>query len=186
MPNVHIDHVAMCVRDLDAAIADWQDILDVLSPGHAGWLTRGSGTGDGTHMIWATFQNPDPTGVSIQLWAPGGDDSWVHKVLDKRGDFVHHICFLSDDFDTTINECRKAGLPLVLDEAGSPDDTMPWLKWNFIPEAKTHGPLIELATRYTAVGDRWYPRPENAENVHLRDDLYETYYPDDPNPKGKS
>lgn len=182
MPNVHIDHIAMCVRDLEGAIADWRDILEVLAPGHAEWLTRGHGTGDGTAMVWATFQNPDPTGVSIQLWAPTDDESWVHKVLDKRGDFVHHICFLSDDFETTVDQCRQAGLPLVLDESTAPD-TMPWLMWNFVPESKTHGPLIELATRYQAIGDRWYPHPSNVEHQALREELFERYHPGDPLPR---
>ena len=81
----------------------------------------------------------------------------MHKVLAKRGEFVHHIAFLSDDFGHTIQQCREAGLPLVLDENSNPD-TMPWLKWNFIPEDKAHGVLIELATRYEAIDGHWYPR----------------------------
>ena len=167
MPRVHIDHVSMCVKDLDKAIGDWQDILDVLSPEHACRLTTGGGTGDGVKMIWATFQNPDPEGVSIQLWAPGEPDSWVHKVLAKRGEFVHHIAFLSDNFGHTVEQCRAAGLPILLDENSGPD-TMPWLGWNFIGEEKAHGVLIELATRYQAIGDKWYPHPGNAENAqHL-------------------
>jgi methylmalonyl-CoA/ethylmalonyl-CoA epimerase len=175
MPSVHIDHIALCVRDLDAAIGDWREILAVLSPGHTHQLTFGNGTSDGTAMDWATFQNPDPTGVSIQLWAPGAPDTWVHKVLAKRGEFVHHIAFLSDDFGHTVAQCREAGLPLVLDGASAPD-TMPWLRWNFIPESKTHGVLIELATRYLAAGDKWLPHPGNAEHADLRDELVKRHY----------
>jgi methylmalonyl-CoA/ethylmalonyl-CoA epimerase len=176
MPNVFIDHVSMCVRDLELAIADWSDILNVLSPGHANNMTRGASSGDGVDMIWATFQNPDPQGVSIQLWAPAAKGSWVDKVLAKRGEFVHHIAFLSDDFGHTVQECRDAGLPVLLDESTAPS-TMPWLLWNFIPEDKAHGVLIELATRYQAVGDRWYPHPGNVENKHLLDESRDKYYP---------
>jgi methylmalonyl-CoA/ethylmalonyl-CoA epimerase len=167
----------MCVWDLEKAIADWTDILNVLSPGHTMQLTRGEGADvvDGTPMVWATFQNPDPYGVSIQLWGPGAEDTWVQKVLTKRGEFVHHIAMLSDDFGHTIQQCKEAGLPLVYDSHSNPD-TMPWLLWNFIPESKTHGALIELATRYQAVGDRWYPHPGNAENGKLLEELNERYY----------
>lgn len=175
MPRVHIDHVSMCVWDLDTAISDWTDILRVLSPEHTLQVTRGEGDGDGTPMIWATFQNPDPQGVSIQLWAPGAPDTWVHKLLAKRGEFVHHIAFLSDDFGHTVRQCREAGLPVLLEENSGPD-TMPWLGWNFISEEKAHGPLIELATRYQAVGDRWFPHPDNAENAALREELQKRYY----------
>jgi methylmalonyl-CoA/ethylmalonyl-CoA epimerase len=175
MPRVHIDHVSMCVWDLDKAIEDWTDILKVLSPEHTMQVTRGEGSGDGVPMVWATFQNPDPYGVSIQLWAPGAPDTWVHKVLRKRGEFVHHIAFLSDDFGHTVQQCREAGLPILLDENSGPD-TMPWLGWNFIPESKAHGVLIELATRYQAIGDRWYPHPGNAENQHLHEEQRKRYY----------
>jgi methylmalonyl-CoA/ethylmalonyl-CoA epimerase len=175
MTRVYIDHVSMCVHDLDKAIEDWADILNVLSPGHAANLTRGGGTGDGVPMVWATFQNPDPLGVSIQLWAPGAPDTWVHKVLAKRGEFVHHIAFLSENFGHTVEQCREAGLPVVLDENSGPD-TMPWLSWNFISEEKAHGVLIELATRYQVHGDKWYPNVDNAENTHLRQELEERYY----------
>jgi methylmalonyl-CoA/ethylmalonyl-CoA epimerase len=175
MPRVHIDHVSMCVYDLDKAIDDWGEILNVLSPEHACRLTRGGGTGDDVPMIWATFQSPDPEGVSIQLWAPGAPDTWVHKVLAKRGEFVHHIAFLSDNFGHTVQQCRDAGLPIVLDENSGPD-SMPWLAWNFISEKKAHGPLIELATRYQAIGDRWYPHPGNAENSGLLEELGRKFY----------
>jgi len=175
MARVHIDHVSMCVHDLDQAIADWADILRVLAPGHESRLTRGEGNGDGVPMVWATFQNPEPEGVSIQLWAPGAPDTWVHKVLAKRGEFVHHIAFLSDDFGHTVEQCREAGLPILLAENSGPD-TMPWLGWNFIGEQKAHGVLVELATRYQTVGDRWYPHPGNAENAELARDLRARYY----------
>lgn len=170
MPSVHIDHVSMCVWDLEKAVVDWTEILTVLCPELTEQVTFGNGTGDGVPMVWATFQNPDPRGVSIQLWAPGAPDTWVHKVLAKRGEFVHHIAFLSDNFGHTVQQCREAGLPIVLDENSGPD-TMDWLKWNFISEQKAHGVLIELATRYLPVGDRWYPHPGNAENREILDRL---------------
>lgn len=177
MARVHIDHVSMCVWDLEVAIVDWTDILDVLSPDHTLQMTRGKGADmeDGTPMVWATFQNPDPYGISIQLWAPGAEDTWVHKVLAKRGEFVHHIAMLSDDFGHTIEQCKAAGLPLVYPDHNSGPDTAPWLQWNFIPESKGHGTLIELATRYMAVGDQWAPHPGNSENAHLKAELRERY-----------
>jgi len=174
VPRVHIDHVSMCVFDLDKAVEDWKDILEVLSPEHAARLTRGGGDADGLPMVWATFQNPDPEGVSIQLWAPAEPGTWVHKVLAKRGEFVHHIAFLSDDFGHTVEECRAAGLPITLDENSGPE-AMPWLKWNFIPPEKAHGVSIELATRYQTVGDAWYPHPGNAENGAMLEALRKEY-----------
>ena len=176
MPRVHIDHVSMCVWDLDAAIADWTDILQralarARDAADARWRRRA------TACRWCgrRSRTRTPRACSIQLWAPGAPDTWVHKVLAKRGEFVHHIAFLSDDFGHTVEQCREAGLPVLLDENSGPD-TMPWLAWNFIGEEKAHGVLIELATRYQAIGDKWYPHPGNAENAELRDELTKRYY----------
>lgn len=177
MPNIHIDHISLVVHDLDRAVADWKDILGVLAPGLTMQVTRGSGTDAGTPMVWATYQNPDPTGLSIQIWACPDPNSWVKKMLDKRGEFVHHVAFCSDNFGHTVAECRKAGLPVLQAEDGYPD-TMPWLRWNFISPEKAHGPLIELATRYQAVGENWLPHPGNAENAPLAEELRKRYYGD--------
>lgn len=174
--RIHLDHISLLVKDLDKAIADWSEILEVLSPGHNMQITRGEGKDDvdGTPMCWATFQNPDPTGVSIQLWSPAEPGHWPDKVLERKGEYVHHLAFCSDDFDGMIERVRSAGLPLVLEEASHPD-SQPWLRWNFIPPAKAHGPLIELATRYLAVGSEWLPHPGNSENVALAAEIADRY-----------
>ena len=172
MPNIFIDHISFLVRDLDQAVSDWRDILTVLSPEHLERVTHGAGKDgdDGVPMKWCTFQNPDPHGVSIQLWAAQEPGTWVDKVLDKRGEYVHHVCFLSDDFDTMCSDLAAAGVPLLLDAPSNPD-TMPWLKWNFVPSDKTHGTLLELATRYLPCGNRWIAHPGNVENLELGNEL---------------
>ncbi|MEQ8716923.1 MAG: VOC family protein [Acidimicrobiales bacterium] len=174
--GIHIDHISLLVHDLDEARADWEEILSVLSPGHLEKVTEGEGADatDGVLMQWCTFQSPDPTGVSIQLWAAGEEGTWVDKVLAKKGEYVHHVAFCATDFDGMIGDIKAKGLPLVLDEHSHPD-SQPWLKWNFIPPAKAHGPLLELATRYLAVGDQWLPHPDNAENTEIADDLVSRY-----------
>jgi methylmalonyl-CoA/ethylmalonyl-CoA epimerase len=176
MSNIHIDHISLLVKDLDTAVADWERILGALAPGHTLHVTRGEGADelDGIPMKWATFQNPDPRGVSIQLWAAAEPGTWVDKVLAKRGEYVHHIAFCSDDFDAMIGDVREAGVPLLLEQPSNPD-SQPWLKWNFIPTETSHGPLIELATRYLAVGEAWLPHPGNAENGALATELTERF-----------
>jgi methylmalonyl-CoA/ethylmalonyl-CoA epimerase len=172
MPNIFIDHISFLVRDLDKARADWAHLLGVLSPGHLDQVTEGEGADvqEQVRMRWCTFQNPDPTGVSIQLWTAAEPGTWVDKVLDKRGEYVHHVCFLSDDFERMCADLRSAGVPLLLDAPSNPD-TMPWLKWNFVPADKTHGTLLELATRYLPCGNRWVAHPGNVENLEFGEEL---------------
>lgn len=172
MPHIYIDHISFLVKDLDQARSDWTDLLRVLSPEHLDQITEGEGADvqENVRMKWCTFQNPDPTGVSIQLWTASEPGTWVDKVLAKRGEYVHHVCFLSDDFAKMCTDLRAAGIPLLLDEASNPD-TMPWLKWNFVPSEKTHGTLLELATRYLPCGNRWVAHPGNTENLAFGDEL---------------
>lgn len=172
MTTIHIDHISLLVKDLQRAEADWHKILGALSPGHTFHVTRGEGADelDGIPMRWVTFQNPDPRGVSIQLWAAAEPGTWVDKVLAKRGEYVHHVAFCADDFDQMIDRVKEQGVPLLLEQPSNPD-TQPWLKWNFIPGEFSHGPLIELATRYLAVGDNWLPHPGNPENAELAAEL---------------
>jgi methylmalonyl-CoA/ethylmalonyl-CoA epimerase len=109
----------------------------------------------GEQMRWATFVNPG--GCAVQLFEPVSD-GFLKRILDKRGEVVHHVAFLSSDVDATVDQLREAEIPVLQDENTAPD-TMPWLKWNFIPPDYVGGVLIEVAQRYDVEGDRWVPVP---------------------------
>ena len=46
-----------------------------------------------------------------------------------------------------------------MQEENTAPDTMPWLKWNFVPPDYVGGVLIEVAQRYDVEGDEWVPVP---------------------------
>ena len=85
-------------------------------------------------------------------------DGFLKKMLDKRGEQVHHVAFLSSDVDTTVQQLRDAGIPILQEENTAPD-TMPWLKWNFVPPDYVGGVLVEVAQRYDVEGEEWVPVP---------------------------
>ena len=155
MPEMRLDHISFLVRDLDAAVAKWRKLLGVLDPAQAERITFGEGVEGGEQMRWATFVNPG--GCAVQLFEPVSD-GFLKRILDKRGEVVHHVAFLSSDVDATVDELREAEIPVLQDENTAPD-TMPWLKWNFIPPDYVGGVLIEVAQRYDVEGDRWVPVP---------------------------
>jgi methylmalonyl-CoA/ethylmalonyl-CoA epimerase len=156
MPELRFDHVSFLVRDLDAAIEKWRGLLRILDPAQAERITYGEGVEGGEHMRWATFVK-EGGGTQIQLFQPL-NDGFLKKVLDKRGEILHHIAFLSSDVDATVQELRDANIPILQEENTAPD-TMPWLKWNFVPPDYVGGVLIEIAQRYDVEGDRWVPVP---------------------------
>jgi methylmalonyl-CoA/ethylmalonyl-CoA epimerase len=156
MPEMRLDHISFLVHDLDQAVEKWQKILGILDPKQGEHITYGGGLEGGVRMKWATFVNPG--GCAIQLFSPDGDGGFLSKILEKRGEIVHHVAFLSSDLETTTGELREAGIPLVQEENTGPD-TMPWLKWNFVPPDYVGGVLIEVAQRYQVEGDHWAPVP---------------------------
>jgi methylmalonyl-CoA/ethylmalonyl-CoA epimerase len=129
MPEMRLDHISFLVRDLDAAVEKWKKLLGILDPRQAERITWG-----------------------------GGVDGFLRKILDRRGEHVHHVAFLSSDVDTTVEQLREAGVPIVQEENTAPD-TMPWLKWNFVPPDYVGGVLVEVAQRYNVEGDEWVPVP---------------------------
>ena len=154
MAEMRLDHIALLVNDLDQAVDRWRELLRVLDPPQSERITWGEGEQGGEHMRWATFVNPN--GCSIQLFESRTEDGFLRKILEKRGEAVHHVAFLSSDVDSTVDELREAGVPLVQDEQTAPD-SMPWLRWNFVPPDYAHGVLVEVAQRYQVEGDEWVP-----------------------------
>jgi methylmalonyl-CoA/ethylmalonyl-CoA epimerase len=152
---MRLDHLSFLVSDLDGAIVKWRKILRILDPGQAERITHGEGVEGGEQMRWATFVNPK--GCSIQLFEPMSD-GFLKKILDKRGEMVHHVAFLSSDVDETVQQLRDADIPVLQEENTAPD-TLPWLKWNFVPPDYVGGLLIEVAQRYDVEGDEWVPVP---------------------------
>jgi methylmalonyl-CoA/ethylmalonyl-CoA epimerase len=152
MPEMRLDHIALLVNDLDAAVETWRRLLGILDPKQAEHVTYGEGTEGGESMRWATFVSPG--GCAIQLFEPLTDGGFLKKVLARRGESVHHVAFLSSDVDETCRELREAGFPLVQDQQTGPE-TMPWLRWNFIAPGDANGVLVEVAQRYAVEGDRW-------------------------------
>jgi methylmalonyl-CoA/ethylmalonyl-CoA epimerase len=154
MPELRFDHIALLVDDLDESVRKWRAILEILDPEQAQEVVFGEGEENGEQMRWATFVKPG--GTAIQLFAPAGKEGFLRKILNRRGEIVHHLAFLSSDVDATVDELRERGFP-VLQERQTAPDTYPWLRWNFVSNDWSGGVLIEVAQRYQVRDGRWAP-----------------------------
>ena len=121
---MRLDHISFLVADLDAAVEKWKKMLGILDPKQSERITYGEGVEGGERMKWATFVNPG--GCAIQLFEPASE-GFLKKILDRRGEHVHHVAFLSSNVDVTVDQLREADIPLVQEEHTAPD-TMPWLE----------------------------------------------------------
>ena len=77
----------------------------------------------------------------LELLEPTGPDTPVGRFLQKRGPGFHHICFLVDDLQATLDGLAAAGVRLVDPEprAGAEGSRVA-----FVHPSGTGGLLVEL------------------------------------------
>ncbi len=127
-----IDHVAIVVKDIEAALRVYRDALG---------LTL-------THVETIPEQDVKvaflPTGDSeIELLEPINPDSGVAKFLAKRGEGIHHICLEVEDLEAALAQLAAHGVELI--------DREPrrgvYGRVAFVHPKGAHGVLIELLER---------------------------------------
>ena len=127
-----IDHIAIVVESLDAALGVYRDAL-------------GMTVADVREMpeqdVKMAFL---PSGDSeIELLEPIHADSGIGKYLAKRGEGLHHICLEVDDIAATLADLKAKGAQLI-DETPKQGA---YGKIAFIHPKGAHGVLVELMER---------------------------------------
>jgi methylmalonyl-CoA/ethylmalonyl-CoA epimerase len=125
-----IDHVAIAVRDLDAAVAYYADTYGV-DVDHREVVER-----DGVEE--ALLKVADSY---VQLLTPIRDDSPVAKWMEKRGEGIHHIGYRVDDCAAALDRVKAQGHQ-VIDEAPRPGSRGTTVA--FVHPKTAFGTLIEL------------------------------------------
>jgi methylmalonyl-CoA/ethylmalonyl-CoA epimerase len=131
MPKIiKIDHLAILVDDLDAALDFWQAALGLQA-------TQVSEVPSEQAQI--AFL---PTGDSaIELVRPTTNDSGLSRYLEKRGPGMHHLCLQVDDIAAVLARLKEKGIQLIneeprLGEAGR--------KYAFVHPKSAYGVMLEL------------------------------------------
>ena len=100
-----IEHVAVAVADLDAAVALYRDVWG-LEVEHRERV-EDQGVEEAMVRIGDSY---------IQLLGATGPDTTVGKFLERRGEGLHHIAYEVDDLVASLAELKAQGVPLI-DEA---------------------------------------------------------------------
>src|SRR6202023_2179541 len=100
-----LDHTAIAVRDIHAALPLYRDLLGGVPSGFERISQKG--------FMWMTLRYPN--GSQVELLASVGDGGFLHDFLARRGEGVHHMTFIVHDLHMAVERARAAGL-LVIDE----------------------------------------------------------------------
>jgi methylmalonyl-CoA/ethylmalonyl-CoA epimerase len=128
MLDTQVDHVAIAVRDIRAAMRMYCDLLGA----------RFLFAGDNPRAYrWAQFRFPN--GGKVELVTPLAD-GFVQRFLDDHGEGVHHLTLKTKDILAAIAELNERGVsPLNVSTEHD--------RWKeaFIHPRDAHGVLVQIA-----------------------------------------
>src|SRR4051794_937284 len=97
-----IDHVGVAVSDLDAALALYDERLDLAL------VHRETVEAQGVEAALL-----DVGENHVELLAPLSEDTPVGKFLAKRGPGLHHVAYQTPDIDAALEALKAAGTRLI-------------------------------------------------------------------------
>lgn len=101
---MHIDHIGIAVKDLDAAIQTYETLLQ--TPCYKREIVE-------SQKVETAFLQ---TGESkVELLGATDSDSVITKYIEKRGEGMHHVAFEVDDIHAEIERLKAEGFTLLSD-----------------------------------------------------------------------
>ena len=125
-----VDHIAIAVRDLEAAAAWYKDVFGAEVTHRE--VVESDGVEEALIKVAESY---------IQLLTPTKPDSPVGKFLESRGEGLHHVAYRVDDCATALEAVKSAGFRVV-DEAPRPGSRNTTVA--FLHPKSGFGTLIEL------------------------------------------
>ena len=125
-----IDHVAIAVRDLDAAILWYRDVFGATVEHRE--IVESDGVAEALLRVADSY---------IQLLTPTRDDSPVAKYLEKKGEGLHHVGYRVADCAAALDAVKASG-GRVIDESPRPGSRGTIVA--FVHPKTSFGTLIEL------------------------------------------
>ena len=125
-----LDHVAVAVPDLEAALDTWRDVLGLPELGQDVVEEQG---------VRVAFL--DVGQARLELLEPTGPDTPVGRHLARRGPGIHHICLRVPDVQAALDALAARGVRLV---DSAPRSGAHGTRVAFVHPKGTGGVLLEL------------------------------------------
>jgi methylmalonyl-CoA/ethylmalonyl-CoA epimerase len=125
-----LDHTAVAVRDLDAALELYAGLLGGRPTGYEESPQRGFG--------WITVTYPN--GSVVELLRPLGERGFLQDFLQRHGEGVHHLTFMVADLRQAVARGRASGLRIVDEDYADPS----WQE-AFVSPRSAFGTIVQLA-----------------------------------------
>lgn len=126
-----LDHIAIAVPDMEAAIARFVDDLGIELAG------REDVPSESTSTAFLPIE-----GTKIELIHPIAGEGPVAAYLEKRGGGLHHLCFETDDIEGDMARLKSKGYRFLSE---TPKPGAHGTRVAFIHPKSCGGVLIELA-----------------------------------------
>ncbi|MCE2489002.1 MAG: methylmalonyl-CoA epimerase [Anaerolineae bacterium] len=130
MARIAIDHIAIVVSDMEAALGFWQGALGLE-------LQRIESIA--AEEVEVAFLETD--NAHIELLLPTGDDSGIARYLASKGGGMHHICLAVADIEAAMQRLDDAGIELINERPRQREDGT---RYAFVHPKSSGGVLVEL------------------------------------------
>jgi methylmalonyl-CoA/ethylmalonyl-CoA epimerase len=126
---MRVDHIAIAVNNVDEAVKDYQNILN---------LDRLEFEVVPNEKVRVAMLDLEDT--RIELMEPTSADSPIKKFLNERGEGIHHIAITADDIEKDVAKASAKGMRMV----GGLRSGSYGRRITFIHPKSLHGVLTEL------------------------------------------
>ncbi len=127
---MHIDHIGIAVKDLEAAIKTYETILN--TPCNKREKVE-------SEMVETAFFQ---TGESkVELLGATSENSVIAKYIAKKGEGLHHVAFEVDDINAVLDRLRAEGFTVLNEQPKQGADNK---LVAFVHPKDNNGVLVEL------------------------------------------
>ena len=130
MRLLNLAHVAIAVRDLDAALAAYKERY-LVDPVYREVVEQ-QGVEEAMIPVGGSF---------VQLLQPLGADTPVGKFLDRHGEGLHHVAYAVTDIEAALSHLKETGARLIDEQ---PRVGGRGARIAFVHPADLAGTLVEL------------------------------------------